>query len=411
MEINPCYTMNRCQDCDICNKHVKLAQGDLMLCAVCERKRFGENYPTYKSQVRRSKRELKPTKLYKEFETEPSPVTRVNKDNSHSQEAATVISNQDMSGRHKQESNKKPRSGKGQSINDGNSNSSDSQVGSSTLNECLVCEELSDPTLECSRCQGCYCPKCLQLPDSSFKLMKSIPGSVWLCNTCVAPGIKCMRQDKEIEERCAEYLANMTSRIECLESTMSSKPSKTEVQEMIRVQLKDNTQKSVKEVEDRDRRRLNLIIQNQPESEQENPEDRQAKDIQFFNNICNTHLGIGITITKATRLGKKDPQRTRPRPLKITVQDEQEKRNILRKASELKDIEDDEVAKNLFVYPDLTPAQQREEKELREELKKTRRQEKDSSIEWIIRKGQIISRKRIIRKPRPTQEDEEEETE
>lgn len=55
-------------------------------------------------------------------------------------------------------------------------------------------------------------------------MMSTTPGFVWICTSCVTPGVKCMRQDKEIEERCAEYMQAMTDRIDKLESDIKGNP-------------------------------------------------------------------------------------------------------------------------------------------------------------------------------------------
>ena len=363
--------------------------------------------------VRRSTRESKPSKAYDDvFETEP--VAKVNKERTDSRskrerDAAILEASKttaDKSG-DKSKGSKSQKKGKDLvTMNKGVT----PEVGTATLKlkgTCIVCELQSDPKLTCSRCQDGYCILCLQINDQIHREMCAISGFVWLCRNCVTPGVKCMRQDKEIEERCADYLQSVTKRIDKLEIDISDKPSKADVESMVDDRIRRSTFRVANEVEDRDKRRLSLIVHNMPERQDPEPESRQQEDIYTFEQTCSKHLKSEVTITKAIRLGKKDPESTKPRPLKVTVQQEQQKMSVLRNTVSLKD-SDDIVAKNLRIHPDLTPAQQRAEKELREELKKKRNQEQDKSKEWIIKKGQITSRKTLVQTPAHSDLEEEE---
>ena len=365
---------------------------------------------TQDGTLRRSNRESRPSKNYEDFDTSTAPVSKANKQDkgtahsrtdSRSKRDATDTLLEASSGSSKGGNQKGYRKQKDQTTKfKGSTSSITSEVGKHPPNDiCAVCEENSEHKLSCSRCQGTYCLQCLQISEQSYNHMISVQGFCWLCRDCVTPGIKCMRQDKEIEERCADYFNAITTRIDKLESDVSSKPSKVEVENLIRQELKRSANTTAYEVEERDKRRLNLIVFNQPESEQADPNERQSEDIAFFEDKCTTHLDTTISITKASRLGKKDSNITKPRPLRITLLDERQKKQILRNASTLKDVKNDDVAKNLFINPDLTPIQQKLEKELRAELKKKRKDEQDPTVEWIIRSGQIISRTRA---PRPS---------
>ena len=94
------------------------------------------------------------------------------------------------------------------------------------------------------------------------------------------------------------------------------------------------TEKKKEEV-DKGQRESNLFIYRAKESNKENSEERQNKDKQFFDALCNDILGIGPVKTKnIIRLGKKndqDDEQKPPRPLKIVLEDTIYHNKILQK--------------------------------------------------------------------------------
>ena len=89
----------------------------------------------------------------------------------------------------------------------------------------------------------------------------------------------------------------------------------------------------VDEQRERDRRRLNLIFHNVPESAKQSGPERKADDVNMINGLLHQHLGYSPTVSNALHLGKKAD---RPRLLKLTVTTIQEKSNILRNCYKLR---------------------------------------------------------------------------
>ena len=58
------------------------------------------------------------------------------------------------------------------------------------------------------------------------------------------------------------------------------------------------------EQRERDRRKLNLILHNVPESAKQKGPERKADDISMVNGLLHQHLGFNPTISNAVRLGK-----------------------------------------------------------------------------------------------------------
>ena len=112
------------------------------------------------------------------------------------------------------------------------------------------------------------------------------------------------------------------------------------------------TVRVVDEQREQDRRRLNLIFHNVPESAKQSGPERKADDINMINGLLHQHLGYSPTISNALCLGKKAD---RPRLLKVTVTTIQEKSNILRNCYKLRNSKNLTYVQKIFATPDLTP--------------------------------------------------------
>ena len=97
------------------------------------------------------------------------------------------------------------------------------------------------------------------------------------------------------------------------------------------------------------------------------------------------YLGIGTKIEKAFRLGRRGEK---PCLLKITVASEHDKVAILRNCTKLRNIENPEDVRQLYITPDLTPTEQAINRKLREELKEKNR---EGNL-YRIKNGRIIKK-------------------
>ena len=140
----------------------------------------------------------------------------------------------------------------------------------------------------------------------------------------------------------------------------------------------------VDEQREREKRKLNLVLHNVPESTKQSGPEKKADDISKVEKLLHDHLGINPTISNAIRLGKKSD---RPRLLKISVATIQEKSTILRNCYKLRNNSNPESVKTIFATPDLTPLEQKD-KVLRQKLAEMN---KDDKV-YKIKNGVIVRR-------------------
>ena len=110
------------------------------------------------------------------------------------------------------------------------------------------------------------------------------------------------------------------------------------------------------EQRERERRQLNLILHNVPESISCEPNTRKKEDIDFAQSTFSNILGTAVTVTNAVKLGKKE---NRDRLLKITVESLDQKKAILQNKIKLRGQENSDHIRKLFITHDLTPKEQR----------------------------------------------------
>ena len=80
------------------------------------------------------------------------------------------------------------------------------------------------------------------------------------------------------------------------------------------------------------------------------------------------YLDVTVTVTKSFWIGKKQEDPNKPRLLKIMVNSLDENDAILRNKSSLWNQDNPEYIHKVFITPDLTPAEQKKNKELRSQL-------------------------------------------
>ena len=149
-------------------------------------------------------------------------------------------------------------------------------------------------------------------------------------------------------------------------------------------QMKEEHRDILAEVEDRDRRKANLIISGLQEEFSGTAEERKKRDLSKVQSLFRALDGVsGHVISSVRRLGKGNSQK--PRLLKVVCRDIESKRALLRKSKNLRGIAN---YRNVYLNPDLTPNQQEENKRFIEELKARR----DLGENVVIQNGKVVTK-------------------
>ena len=258
---------------------------------------------------------------------------------------------------------------------------------------CYMCTKVfvdaDDKLLECERCDQWFCTKCVDMTDAVYEIMTDRRDMHWYCDTCEGLAVTAVKTDKDIADRCAFYMKSLTERMDIMDKKIESKADKTSITELesrvksleekqvsdrsggasasggeTEKQKSDTVRETIEEQKEREFRARNIVIHNLPESEKEEIDERREDDITLVTGVFDA---LGVTeenaIEKCSRIGKTDEEKTRITI--VTLESVQLKRQILKKSRSLKDIEKYE---EVFVGPNLTKMQRKEQYLLRKEL-------------------------------------------
>ena len=160
-----------------------------------------------------------------------------------------------------------------------------------------------------------------------------------------------------------------------LEKESVSKPS---------VEVKD-VQNAVADCLEQEKRRRNIVVFNVPELEKHLSVDEQAvNDSKQIVELIMEGLKLKIHPEKVTRMGRQKEGKIRP--VVVTLQDEGEKWELLRMAKMLRDAGN--RFERIYIAPDLSPAEQLRDKNLRKEMKERR----EAGEDVVIYKNKVIPR-------------------
>ena len=155
----------------------------------------------------------------------------------------------------------------------------------------------------------------------------------------------------------------------------------------------DNIESNIAEIQNREKRKKNLILFNLVESSSDNPEQRKKDDESLVDQLLTGELKTVTNIDKIVRLGVRIPSPIRSRPVCVTVGSEQDKWKVLRTANgPYSPLSKNELFHNVFIKKDMTPMEREMESRLRQQLAEKRRtsEETGDGRKWAIKRGQII---------------------
>ena len=150
----------------------------------------------------------------------------------------------------------------------------------------------------------------------------------------------------------------------------------------------DTLKSYISEEKEKASRRLNIILHNVAESSASEGHVRKEQDTDQVKENFKQIMGSSIEITKCVRIGKKLNKPNKHRLLKIGVNTESIKKQILRNSVKLRDDDKPAHMKKIFITPDLTPNEQKLNNKLRAKLKE---KNKGGNL-FKIKNGTIVQR-------------------
>ena len=263
--------------------------------------------------------------------------------------------------------------------------------------ECKICQDNvaeNEKGINCDLCENWYHCKCIKMNDAIYKFY-SKENQPWACSKCIENKreknelydlvMNMMKNNEEEREERAlmmSMMKKMCEQLSGLEKIMEDKINKKLKKNENDLLIKVNEE--MEESLEKFKRRKNLVIYGMIEKKCENEKEKCEADCMNIKKLLR-ELNMDIKYFEISRLGKQNTK-GKPRPIRIELNKESEKYEILRNAAKLRFTENEDL-KKVIINTDMSLKEREFQKVLREELKE-RRQAGERNIK--IRKGRIV---------------------
>ena len=264
------------------------------------------------------------------------------------------------------------RGGQGQSQS---SNTKQRQFDQRSPWICIKCENaIEEGNEEVMECHGCkeWCHKaCTELTGSQYNCLKHGGNFIqWFCEECREEDGGGKGQKSRLEAKMDNILKVLTSvhdRLDKLEGKQRENLREVEskIEEVVERKVKDYMEES----EEKEKRKLNIIICNLPESSAETPEERKNEDQERVRDLVGKISDVQRNeVNNPVRLGKiQIGSHAKPRLLRMEVKTEEAKKKIMRNVQGLnKDVREGES--RIYINNDTTKKERELIKSLKTEL-------------------------------------------
>ena len=248
-----------------------------------------------------------------------------------------------------------------------------------------------DDGLECEMCLKWFHAVCQGVTAELYAVLTKYNSQMWFCNKCKPSVKKNSEKIRELEKQNEIMQAKLgileenweKLRKELMDETISK--VRTELgEELIKTTTK-HVMEQIKEENEKEKKKENIIMYNVKESRKERPEERIKDDSDLVSDIIEHSLETtDYNIEQVIRLGKAENGRTRP--LLVKLRTEKQKWNVIKNAKKLKNATNDD-RKKIGIALDMTEKERELEKKLRAELKR-RRDNGETGL--YIKNGKLI---------------------
>ena len=279
------------------------------------------------------------------------------------------------------------------------------------LDICPICGnsvKSEEKGLCCEECHQWWHSACCNIDDEKYEWLASSSNVLFVCDNCkdsrnrgeslsteslftqMQAMINSMNATLAIHEKMIKSNNELASRVTKLEkqgttSGVGEEDVKKIVEESVTNILDAKAEEIMRDVQERDARKLNLIVANLPENL---GEDSKKKDEEVVNGLMKKILpGEEVKIEETTRLGKVNLG-NRPRFVKIKVQSMEMKKKILKHSAKINEgtgVTD--PRQKLYINMDYTKKEREINKALRDELKSKPAEEREK---YQIRFGKLV---------------------
>ena len=234
---------------------------------------------------------------------------------------------------------------------------------------CLECEEAivdGEMTIECHKCKSWCHKQCSDLNDEQYTVLaRGGESMLWQYGKCIAGGDNTdnvTRTEAKLD-RLMQLFHDMVQRLDQLEKSNNGKNIDDKIEEAVERKM---TQ-VLDETKEKEKRKLNIIVANLPESREGSVEERNRDDTDRVRQLVSKTTDVPLgDIDAPIRLGQiYIGNNTRPRLLRMVVKSVESKEKIMRNVYGLNDgVPFDQ---RIHINNDNTPQERAKYKALKEE--------------------------------------------
>ena len=313
-----------------------------------------------------------------------------------------------------------PRSSNSRLKEEKRDETTESEEESSIENEdCEVCRrEVREEQegIACDMCRIWFHIGCAKVSMEEYKVLQKSKRMKWYCEKCDCKmhnnsaviseqKIKMVRMENDQRE-IKEKMGELQSEIESLKQIILNLQKEVRAQnistnnrtrDMENNEGEENNQleiirEEMRESQEKEKKKNNLILFNVPESVEQRNESRIEDDKKWCKKVFSRREGLGLEIQdedviEVIRLGKRQElENSKPRPLLVKMYSAGIKWHVIKNAKKLKNSSEEDV-KKIFIVPDLTEKEREKDRELRKELERRRN---NGEAGWYIKSGELL---------------------
>jgi hypothetical protein len=262
----------------------------------------------------------------------------------------------------------------------------------------------TDRSLECEICKFWHHIDCEEVPILIYEAIENDPSGIlhWYCRKCNCSVVKIIEQVSSLDKRQSATEAKVRDidmRVEDLESKVTDTNDSLDrinstFDDVVNTKMED----TLRELQDRDRRKGNIIVFGVGESSNEDSAVRLEHDFKAVQDLGKAVDIENIEVDRIYRLGTVNSENKffLARPMKVVLKQHSAKGQILRQSKTLRD--KGGKWKDWYVKPDRTPKAREGTRALLAEIE-TRRAQGEQDLG--IRYGQIVQMRKDRRRPAP----------
>lgn len=291
----------------------------------------------------------------------------------------------------------KPTNQRGSRSNKNTITEDQAKTFSECTQNCNICKnEVDDRSIQCDTCSKWTHQKCTTLTTSEFDLLQlGNQHIVFNCTPCLQENTKnnnrLQKLEKEVNEH-SKLLNTMNDMILLLRDQNRTLQQQNEMilklvesdktrEQRIKTQIEEvlDEQKEKEEIQN------NIMIFNVPEADPNDEVNEDTKKLKEILTIVEPNISIDDVKEKMTRLGKRKTDAARPRPIKLTLKNQQQRNKILKASRKLKE-------NNIYNNVNISHEKTRKEKEEYQKLKVELTEKNKGGNNYVIFKNEVVLR-------------------